>query len=382
MSARVATSGAPTFHSLAQRLGWAVSRRSTRDLTPAEKHDLMLAQIRATRPIVSGVLLCGAVLLSLTGLFELAGVTPSIGYPWWLVQLAALGVGGCALGVTRLTDWRQRLALTMLATLLIGVFMSMPLPGSVGQLALRAGLFQLLPLALMALMVRPASLLALAVLIVSMAYARIVVHGAPGTGSALYWLYTLTTIGFGTVLAGFRTDFAVSAWRMRRRLMLQAYTDELTGLLNRSGWNDRAAQAHASAQADLSPPAVVFFDIDHFKVINDRLGHEGGDAVLQRLGGILKARVADDGCAARIGGEEFAVLLNGRSAAAAVQFAERVRAEFAKASAGLQATLCAGVAHHRAGESLREQMRRADMALYAAKHAGRDRTVVAPAPNT
>ncbi|MEL1266240.1 GGDEF domain-containing protein [Pseudoxanthomonas putridarboris] len=381
MSAYVFTLRTTTSRS---RLGQGVlrllSRQSTRDLSPDDKEDLAQAQLRATRPIVSGVLLCGAVLLGLTGLFEMTGVTPSIGYPWWAVQLAAMSVAGCAVAVMRLPDWRPRLLLTMLATLLIAIFMSMPLPGATGQLALRTGLFQLLPLALMALMVRPASLLAMGTLIVSMAYARIVVHGAPGTGNALYWLYTLTTIGFGAVLAGYRTDFAVSAWRMRRRLMQQAYNDELTGLLNRTGWSEHAGRAHARALQDAVPLALVFFDIDHFKAINDEHGHEGGDAVLQRLGTIIKARAGDGGISARIGGEEFAVLLTGESAASATAFAERVRAEFAKGHDGMQATVCAGIAYHRKGDTLREQMRQADLALYAAKHAGRDRVMVAARP--
>lgn len=356
---------------------WALARRSTRGLSAEEKEDLVLAQVRATRPIVSGVLVCGAVLLSLIGIFEIVGITPSIGYPWWAVQLAAASVAVCAAGVLRLPNWQPRLALTLAATLLIGIFMSMPLPNIGGQLALRTGLYQLLPLALMALLVRPASLLAMAALIVSMAYARLVIHGAPGTGTALYWLYTLTTIGFGAVLAGYRTDFAVSAWRMRRRLMQQAYTDALTGLLNRSGWNEQAGHAHARAMRDGVARTVVFFDIDHFKGINDAHGHEGGDAVLHRLGRIIQARTGEGDRAARIGGEEFAVLLVGDSASSAVAFAERVRAEFAKRHGGVQATVCAGIAFHREGASLREQMRQADLALYAGKHAGRDRVMVA-----
>ena len=361
------------LHSLRSLL----SRRSTRSLTADEREDLAQAQLRATRPIVSGVLLCGAVLLAITALFELAKVTPSIGYPAWAQLAAAMGVAACAAGVARLLHWQQRLMLVLAGTLVTGIFMSMPLPGATGQLALRTGLFQLLPLALMALMVRPVSLLALALLIVVMAQLRIVLYGAPGTGTALYWLYTLTTIGFGLVLAGYRTDFAVSAWQMRRRLVKQAHTDELTGLLNRNGWSDHAIAAHAQAMAAGRPVAVVVLDIDYFKRINDDHGHDGGDAVLQRLGDIMRARVGANGCAARIGGEEFAVLLDGDDAIAAQAFADRVRREFGKAHGGVVATLSAGIAEHLTGESLRDQLRRADLALYAAKRSGRDRVHVA-----
>ncbi len=296
------------------RLRGFFARESTQGLDSVEREDLTQAQLRATRPIVSGVLLCGAVLLAIITVFEVAGATPSIGYPGWLQMLVASVVAGCAAAVARLPQWQHRLVLTLLATLLLGIFMSMPLPGAIGQLALRTGLFQLLPLALMALMVRPVSLLAFALLIVAMAQLRIVLYGEPGTGSALYWLYTLTTIGFGLVLAGYRSDFAVSAWRMRRRLVQQASTDPVTGLLNRNGWSERAEAAHARAAAAGVPLALVVLDIDFFKRINDRLGHDGGDAVLQRLGAIMQARAGVRGCAARIGGEEFAVLLEGHDA--------------------------------------------------------------------
>ena len=353
------------------------ARESIQGLDGAEREDLTQAQLRATRPIVSGVLLCGAVLLAIITGFEMAGATPSIGYPGWLQMLVASLVAGCAAAVARLPQWQHRLVLTLVATLLLGIFMSMPLPGATGQLALRTGLFQLLPLALMALMVRPVSLLAFALLIVAMAQLRIVLYGAPGTGSALYWLYTLTTIGFGLVLAGYRSDFAASAWRMRRRLVQQASTDPVTGLLNRNGWSERAEAAHARAAAGV-PLALVVLDIDFFKRINDRLGHDGGDAVLQRLGAILQARAGARGCAARIGGEEFAVLLEGHDARSARTFAERVRSEFGGEHEGAVTTLSAGVAEHRPGETLRELMRRADLALYSAKHEGRDRVCVAP----
>jgi len=375
---RAQTVHAPTaVPGLRHSLRMLLSRNSTRALDAAEREDLARAQLRATRPIVSGVLLCGAVLLAIIALFELADVTPSIGYPVWAQLLAAMGIAACAAGVARLVHWQQRLMLVLAGTLVAGIFMSMPLPGATGQLALRTGLFQLLPLALMALMVRPVSLLALALLIVVMAQLRIVLYGAPGTGTALYWLYTLTTIGFGLVLAGYRTDFAVSAWQMRRRLVKQAHTDELTGLLNRNGWSDRAVAAHAQAIAAGRPVAVVVLDIDYFKRINDDHGHDGGDAVLQRLGGIMRARVTAEGCAARIGGEEFAVLLDGDDAVNALAFAERLRREFGKAQGEVVATLSAGVAHHQPGESLRDQMRRADLALYDAKREGRDRVHVA-----
>ncbi len=364
----------PVLLSAARR---ACSRRSTRDLTHEEREDLVQAQLRATRPVIGGVLLCGAVVLATVALFEAVGAMPPGGLPAWLALPAAALAALCARGAGRPSPQAQRLPLSLLATLLIGVFLSMPLPGAQGQLALRTGLFQLLPLALMALSVRPGTWLALAALVVGMAQARLLVHGAPAAGGALYWLYILATLGLGLVLAGYRTDFAVSAWRMRRRLMQQAQTDGLTGLLNRGGWNERAGQAHARAGADGAPLALVLFDVDHFKRINDEHGHDGGDRVLQRFGALVQVRLDAATCAARIGGEEFAVLLEGATASAAAAFAERIREEFRHDCDGIMPTLSAGIAQQHAGESLNDLLRRADRALYAAKREGRDRLRVA-----
>ena len=367
---------------IVHRLRGFFARESTQGLDSVEREDLTQAQLRATRPIISGVLLCGAVLLAIITVFEVAGATPSIGYPGWLQMLMASVVAGCAAAVARLPQWQHRLVLTLLATLLLGIFMSMPLPGAIGQLALRTGLFQLLPLALMALMVRPVSLLAFALLIVAMAQLRIVLYGEPGTGSALYWLYTLTTIGFGLVLAGYRSDFAVSAWRMRRRLVEQASTDPVTGLLNRNGWSERAEAAHARAAAAGVPLALVVLDIDFFKRINDRLGHDGGDAVLQRLGAIMQARAGVRGCAARIGGEEFAVLLPECGPEAAYGFAERLREAveavvFRPGGEAQRITVSIGIAALTPErDTVSRMMAAADAALYRAKSEGRNRVCI------
>ena len=74
-------------------------RRSLRALTDVERDKLIQAQVEATRPIVSGVVASGAMILALVGMFEAAGVTPSLGWPWWVVELVAVTVGGCGLAI-------------------------------------------------------------------------------------------------------------------------------------------------------------------------------------------------------------------------------------------------------------------------------------------
>ena len=354
-------------------------RRSLRGLSAADRRILAEAQVEATRPIVSGVILSGAVMLALTGLFEGTGLAPGIGYPWWLVELASLAVAGCALATWHLQAWLLRLLLALTGTALTGVFLSVAAPGSDAWLATRTGLFQLLPLVLLGVLVRPASVLALVALMLALAVLRIALAGPPMGGLALYWLFTLTSIGFGLLLGGYRTDFAVAAFHARRQLRRQASTDELTGLLNRNGWNRFGGELFARADDSGRALGMVLFDIDHFKRINDTWGHAVGDSVLQRLGRILTERQAEDEHAARLGGEEFVVLFAGETPEAVEGFAQRVRRDFALATHDYQATVSAGVAHRQPAESMAQLLRRADEALYQAKAEGRDRMVVAGA---
>ena len=355
------------------------TRRSLHALTEAERLKLIEAQVQATRPIVSGLIASGAMILALTGMFEGAGVSPDIGWPWWLVELVALTVGACALATWHLGDWRPRLLLTLLSTVLVGIFLSIPMPGNAQPSGLRTGLFQLMPIALLAMMVRRISMAALVATMLCIAWLRVALHGDPAAGSALYWLFTATTIGFGLLLGGYRTDFAVQTFKIRQRLKEQATTDELTGLRNRAGWNRDATECWDEAVRRGQPASIAFFDIDHFKRVNDTFGHATGDQVLQQLGQIVRERVGGRSVAARMGGEEFVVLMIDEAGESVEGFVQRVRKEFADAARDTNATLSAGVAHRLAAESMGQHMRRADIALYEAKATGRDRMVVAKA---
>jgi len=363
------------------QVGWPgllyfLSRESIRSLTPEERHKLVAAQVEATRPVVSGVVLSSALILGFTGMFEAAGVAPGIGYPWWLVVIVALTVAACSLAIRLLDDWRPRLLLTLLATTLVGIFMSIPPPGAEAPVSTRTGLFQLLPIALMALMVRRTSLLALIGVVLGLAAFRVTLHGGPPAGQALYWLNTATVIGFGLLLGGYRNDFAVATFRIRQRLHRQATTDELTALRNRAGWNRDAGETYNKAVSRGRPASFAFFDIDRFKQVNDLHGHDTGDRVLQRLGQIIHERLGEAAIAARLGGEEFVVLFVDQPPEVIEGYAQRVRAAFAEDVRELGTTVSAGIAHRQAGESMGQHLRRADVALYEAKASGRDRMVV------
>lgn len=167
-----------------------------------------------------------------------------------------------------------------------------------------------------------------------------------------------------------------------------ATTDPLTRVANRRGFDLAAAAVLRESRARGQPIAVIVFDLDRFKSINDRYGHPAGDAVLQRMGEVLRRDLRADDIVARLGGEEFALLCGGLDATAAKGVAERLRADVREGVAhpggdGQVVTASAGVAMVAAEEApaaaLERALARADRALYAAKAAGRDQVVVAPA---
>ncbi len=171
------------------------------------------------------------------------------------------------------------------------------------------------------------------------------------------------------------------AMKELRRL---ATRDALTGLLNRRAFDELLAQEAERARRLERPLALVVLDLDHFKNVNDTRGHPTGDAVLSAVARLLEAEVRTIDKVARIGGEEFAVLLMETDGAAGLAVAERlvaaVRAQPVVVTDGesLAVTVSAGVAELSSREEKAEAfLAAADKALYGAKHEGRDRAVLA-----
>jgi diguanylate cyclase (GGDEF)-like protein len=157
----------------------------------------------------------------------------------------------------------------------------------------------------------------------------------------------------------------------------QAVTDDLTDLSNRRRFMEALRQEVArSARLD-TPLALVLFDLDHFKQINDRCGHQAGDDVLRSAADVIRMRVRGTDLAARIGGEEFAVILPGTDLAGAMSLAENLRRDISEGVAvpdpSLILTASFGVAEHHPGEPAESLIGVADRALYRAKADGRDR---------
>ncbi len=165
----------------------------------------------------------------------------------------------------------------------------------------------------------------------------------------------------------------------------QAMTDSLTGLPNRRRFDQELAQQIGRAAQEARPLSLLLLDIDHFKAFNDRHGHQFGDQVLRVVAGILVTCIKGRDTAARLGGEEFAVILPDTLANGAEQLAEQIRTTVANSrvrhrSSGRDLgviTLSIGVAELLPEEPRESFIERADAAMYSAKRAGRNRIATA-----
>lgn len=175
------------------------------------------------------------------------------------------------------------------------------------------------------------------------------------------------------VLASRREHLAAA--RARGDLLAElATTDPLTGLANRRQLDDALDRMAAEAKRYHQPLSVVLVDLDHFKAVNDEHGHEMGDLVLVEAAARLAGAVRAADLAGRWGGEEFLVICPHTDHRAAWTLAERCRHAIAEAAvADIEVTASLGVATLDATDDVRSLVRRADLALYAAKSAGRDR---------
>ena len=167
--------------------------------------------------------------------------------------------------------------------------------------------------------------------------------------------------------------------KMARELRLKATTDPLTGLFNRAKFDEALADDLARAQRFATPLALIMFDIDHFKKINDTHGHQTGDGVLVGLAHMASDHVRNTDLLARWGGEEFVLLVRGSDGVTAYRTAEKLRILISEARFGAvgELTCSLGVAEFSNGDSAETLVARADNALYRAKMNGRNRTELA-----
>ncbi|WP_370872321.1 GGDEF domain-containing protein [Rhodopseudomonas julia] len=172
---------------------------------------------------------------------------------------------------------------------------------------------------------------------------------------------------------------------------VKAETDELTGILNRRGFLDRAERALKRCRKDGTPCAVALFDLDYFKEINDTYGHATGDSALRAFIETAQRSMRSNDLFGRVGGEEFAALFPGADAPAALSLADRIRQSWIRSGrkidgCDVNSTMSGGVVALHDDQSLEELLALADQGLYLAKKAGRNRIELAtndkPAPPT
>jgi diguanylate cyclase (GGDEF)-like protein len=202
------------------------------------------------------------------------------------------------------------------------------------------------------------------------------VVATPYDNATTWWLMVAgTTVTVAALAAVLR----LRADRLVGTLADAASRDALTGVLNRAGFQGHADAEMARARRYELPLAVVLVDLDHFKAVNDTFGHRGGDRALAAFADLCGAHTRPDDRIARVGGEEFVLLLPYTDKAGAVAIAERLRQAMHAHLAtpdGKPITASFGVAAHpHDGSDVEMLLANADRALYAAKSLGRDRTI-------
>jgi diguanylate cyclase (GGDEF)-like protein len=210
-----------------------------------------------------------------------------------------------------------------------------------------------------------------------------------GVGHDVLVLGMLISVVVPAIVAPLATHFVVQLLfeleRARGGLLQMATHDSLTQVYNRHYFMQCLANEVARAERDGGPLSLLMIDADEFKAINDRYGHALGDDVLREVARACMATLRPYDVLARYGGEEFVVLMPATSLAQACDIAERIRATVAalriatKTGGTLGVTVSLGVGPWTSGDSgYQPMLQRADAALYAAKHDGRNRWATTP----
>jgi diguanylate cyclase (GGDEF)-like protein len=201
--------------------------------------------------------------------------------------------------------------------------------------------------------------------------ATLAIMGLSGNVQIRWLLVTVVVAGLTIAAHAIRTQVD----GLVHRLQETARTDTLTSMPNRRAFDERLALELGRAARTGEPLSLLMGDIDHFKALNDRFGHAAGDAALASIGRVLMSECRAIDTPARIGGEEFAVLLPSTEATAALITANRLRDAISRITDGdgRPLTISFGVAEHPAdAPTAGDLIAAADRALYAAKAAGRD----------
>jgi diguanylate cyclase (GGDEF)-like protein len=210
-------------------------------------------------------------------------------------------------------------------------------------------------------------------------------HMCWSESAALHEAASLSSIEAVAVSATETVAVAIANVRLREKLKDQTMRDPLTGLFNRRFLEESLNREISRARRAGEVVGVIMIDIDNFKLFNDTYGHPAGDEALRMLGGYLKAQIRPGDIPARYGGEEFTLIMPGASAAIVQARAEKLRTGFCnmqvkmsdtRSNGGTISLSCGVATFPEHGDTLQELLQAADVALYQAKRAGKDRVVL------
>jgi diguanylate cyclase len=209
----------------------------------------------------------------------------------------------------------------------------------------------------------------------------------------LTWLYFSLILGRCLMVSVSANETRARLAESRRQLadtleqvQRLASRDELTRALNRRSLVAALERERSRAERNGAPFCIAMIDLDHFKRVNDNFGHAAGDAVLRSFSSAVHDTMRSTDVFGRYGGEEFLLILVGTGTGAALEAVERIRTTIAMRDwraivPDAQVTMSAGVADFRKGDTVELLLHRADQALYQAKKAGRNRTILSEAQN-
>jgi diguanylate cyclase (GGDEF)-like protein len=230
----------------------------------------------------------------------------------------------------------------------------------------------MMPLIWFGLQATDRELVAAGLVLAACSYLPMLVFGPPAY--PVSWGHASLLVLIGGAVSGSLRTLSRETTRLTNRLRREAVVDDLTGLLNRRGWEVTARRELARASRADMPVALVTMDLDGLKELNDAQGHEEGDRVLRETGDRLRRALRATDVVARLGGDEFAALLTESRLDDALGALQRLQT-----ATPPQGAFSAGVATWNGGtEQLADLLRRADVALYAAKTSGGATTEIAP----
>jgi diguanylate cyclase (GGDEF)-like protein len=294
---------------------------------------------------------------------------------WALALVTALIGIALRIGAERVPAWGFQ-AIMVLASAMVGLALCFSAERHGGPASLNEVFYLWVGLYAGYFFTRRAIVAQIVVAAATYAAALVVIH--PGAIAFTRWFVIVAVV---TVAASL-----VHALKHRNALLVASLTraarsDWLTGLLNRQGYEERFELEFERARRTGQPLAIVLGDLDGLKAVNDLLGHAAGDTALVAVGGLLDDARRKLDTAARIGGDEFALLLPSTDADGGFEFAERLRERLSTLTGSCQAplTMSFGIVEYpRHGATRETLMHAADQALYRAKQQGRDRSVIDP----